>query len=582
MSKILLEEPVVSLRGFENDPSRVDLRSITAAAVDADRAEKEKAENAERLRGYQAMLSHARRESDPEKALEVLFNRLVPSRGVAPTKAGEMVRAMMRLLYRDYNDGDKFFTGYGLETCAPSAAWLMDNGFEQEFDDVLEDQLRYQDDDDAYTAKLRETAQAVVIRILTEPELLLQRNEEDSRNYDAWQIEDRQYRDEIEVSYPWEIEQLLEDSEITTRDISAYLESVLEYESGCEGAEVYYTGNSYATIGNLTFEGMDRVSEIVNDSHFWKDLIDEHRDALEDDDDEGEEEFDEGLTFEELNESAVLTGIATAAASGVIVDVVKRIIDKAGARKKKSKWIDYKNYVIEKTPEGKINIWDIESNQVDSDLHTVKAAKAKIKTLPKPKLKPPKKKEDRLEESADVRSYTDRLIELAENFGVSGWALDLISNLAHYMSEDEVKDFAVSNEYLSDDLTEGCKRVVTEDTDPDKADKPAPLGPQMGQDSGIAAMLNDLIRDEWEAIQGYNDMQNTVRAEQPGYADEFLRVIADINAEENVHVGQLQKLMEIVAPNAKEFNSGEKEAEEQIHSAATAEAGNNGGISDEV
>ena len=95
-------------------------------------------------------------------------------------------------------------------------------------------------------------------------------------------------------------------------------------------------------------------------------------------------------------------------------------------------------------------------------------------------------------------------------------------------------------------------------------DKPAPLGPQMGQDSGIATLLNSLIRDEWEAIQGYNDMQNMVRAEQPDYADEFLRVIADINAEENVHVGQLQKLMEMIAPNASEFNSGVEEATKEI------------------
>lgn len=80
---------------------------------------------------------------------------------------------------------------------------------------------------------------------------------------------------------------------------------------------------------------------------------------------------------EDLEESAVLAGVAT----GVIVDVVKRIMDKAGDHKKKSKWIDFRKHIIEKTPEGQINIWNHDSEQVASDLKTVAAAKEKIKEL---------------------------------------------------------------------------------------------------------------------------------------------------------------------------------------------------------
>lgn len=580
MSKILLEEPVVSLRGYENDPSNVDLRKITRKAVEAEREERRRAEVAEKVKKFEPLLQAVRKERDTENALTMLFDELVPPQGAASTIAGELVRAIMRLLYRDYNDGDKFFTGYGLETCAPSAAYLMDHGFEQEIEDVLDNQFEYQSDS-AYTLKLREIARAVITKILTEPELLITPSDADSRGYDAESISSREWRDSVTIDYPWQVEQLIEDGVISTRDVEDYIFSCLEYDPECEGFDIGWVGSSDLEVQELTSDGQARVLELVERGHLWDDFLAEYEDQLNDDDEDDDEEFDEGLTFDELNESAALAGIATAAASGIIVDVVKRIIDKVGARKKKSKWIDYKNYVIERTPEGKINIWDIEGNQVEGDLHTIKAAKAKIKTLPKPKLKPPKKKEDKLEESADARGYTDRLVELAETFGVSGWALDLICDLVSYMSEDEVKDFAISNGYLdeSEELDESVSKKLTEDV---ASEGEAPLGPQMGQDSGIAAMLNDLIRDEWEAIQGYNDMQNMVRAEQPGYADEFLRVIADINAEENVHVGQLQKLMEIVAPNAKEFNSGEKEAEEQIHEAAAAETENNRGISNEV
>lgn len=92
----------------------------------------------------------------------------------------------------------------------------------------------------------------------------------------------------------------------------------------------------------------------------------------------------------------------------------------------------------------------------------------------------------------------------------------------------------------------------------------APLGPQLGPDSGFATMLNALIQDEWEAIQGYNDLQSMIEDKQPPYSDEFLRVIADINAEENTHVGQLQRLMELIAPNAAEIKSGVREAEKEV------------------
>ena len=85
----------------------------------------------------------------------------------------------------------------------------------------------------------------------------------------------------------------------------------------------------------------------------------------------------ESLEDVELDESAILA----AAASGIIVDVVKRIFDKFGDGKKKSKWIDFRKHVIEKTPEGQINIWNHDSEQVASDLKTIAAAKEKIKEL---------------------------------------------------------------------------------------------------------------------------------------------------------------------------------------------------------
>ena len=54
-----------------------------------------------------------------EKRNQVLFDKLVPGSGAAETVEGELMRAINRLVYRWYNDGDYFYKGYGAETAGP-------------------------------------------------------------------------------------------------------------------------------------------------------------------------------------------------------------------------------------------------------------------------------------------------------------------------------------------------------------------------------------------------------------------------------------------------------------------------------
>lgn len=58
--------------------------------------------------------------------LEKHFEELVPSEGKADTVAGEVVRALNRLNYRCYNDGDRIGVDYGNETCNMAARYLME------------------------------------------------------------------------------------------------------------------------------------------------------------------------------------------------------------------------------------------------------------------------------------------------------------------------------------------------------------------------------------------------------------------------------------------------------------------------
>lgn len=109
----------------------------------------------------------------------------------------------------------------------------------------------------------------------------------------------------------------------------------------------------------------------------------------------------------------------------------------------------------------------------------------------------------------------------------------------------------------------------------EKEEEVIPDGPKTYQDFDIANSLNALIRDEWEAIEGYNNASNLLKTMKE-YDTELkidvggiIKILADIANEENLHVGQLQKALEMVSPNAESIKDGAKEAEEQIEETET-------------
>lgn len=61
-----------------------------------------------------------------EKRLDALSEKLMPPSGPAETLEGELIRAINKILYRFYNDGDYWYEGYGCTTAGPAAAFLME------------------------------------------------------------------------------------------------------------------------------------------------------------------------------------------------------------------------------------------------------------------------------------------------------------------------------------------------------------------------------------------------------------------------------------------------------------------------
>lgn len=90
-------------------------------------------------------------------------------------------------------------------------------------------------------------------------------------------------------------------------------------------------------------------------------------------------------------------------------------------------------------------------------------------------------------------------------------------------------------------------------------DKPLE-SPLPGEDNDLADLLLNGIKDEVEAIQGYN-----VIIANLGQHGEMRQVILDIISEENKHIGQLQKLLSLISPNTEEIQNGIVEASEQLY-----------------
>lgn len=96
-----------------------------------------------------------------------------------------------------------------------------------------------------------------------------------------------------------------------------------------------------------------------------------------------------------------------------------------------------------------------------------------------------------------------------------------------------------------------------------------PEGPKPGATTGIADSIIRLINDEWEAIRGYNEFIEMIKANMAvDTTDAFAKmipVIQDIVNEENRHVGQLQEVLKLISPNASYIGDGATESHKQFN-----------------
>lgn len=172
-----------------------------------------KAKKAERR---SSIISQIREADDP---LHVAFELLVPSSGKADTVAGELIRAVNRIIYRDLNDGDLFYEGYGIETCGDAVAFLCEKipYLEREFEDIAMRTMQGQN----YTDAINDIAYEVLDYIYNNEDLVIASNNEDMFDYDGEQfIKDREWEPEyeFECDLPENVAYHISNGDISKRD----------------------------------------------------------------------------------------------------------------------------------------------------------------------------------------------------------------------------------------------------------------------------------------------------------------------------------------------------------------------------
>ena len=131
--------------------------------------------------------------------LNDLFEELVPDIGAAETKAGELVRAVSRIGYRFFNDGDKIGVEYGNETCNAAARYIMKEYKDQEFAWTVSG-LWGLISDKFYEKGLGLLVEQVVEYIENHPELKEEINEGDYED-DCREVEDFEWDKEEEEPF---------------------------------------------------------------------------------------------------------------------------------------------------------------------------------------------------------------------------------------------------------------------------------------------------------------------------------------------------------------------------------------------
>lgn len=244
----------------------------------------------------EAKAEEIKKEIGEDYQFEHLFDVLVPSSGKCESLAGELIRAANKIEYRWFNDGDRWFEDYGIETAGPAAMFIIQfkNEDETPYWDFMLEWAEDNADDDRYDTKVEQLKNSLSAYIESHPELLAMETKDmyDINYRDVEEFLDEQgliptY--EYDADIPDELQAHLDKGNVSERDIQWEVESWLE-SMGDYSADV--SVNGYVYIENMKKSSYD---ELEGNLYRWleqyaDDLTSEHGDPYEEDEEEEAEE----------------------------------------------------------------------------------------------------------------------------------------------------------------------------------------------------------------------------------------------------------------------------------------------------
>lgn len=153
---------------------------------------------------------------DAEILAEKIFDKLVPASGKCDTLGGEIMRAVMRIAYRYYNDGDVAGECYGRETVNPAVRYLVAKvtnvcSFRNVIDKFYECvEMSYKNDDYNYEQMIRDLLHDACVYII-ENKLYNVANTEDFWKYRDAECDVDYYEEDDDEYYEEEYDEYYED-----------------------------------------------------------------------------------------------------------------------------------------------------------------------------------------------------------------------------------------------------------------------------------------------------------------------------------------------------------------------------------
>lgn len=234
-------------------------------------------------------------DADLNTRMEAMFDAFVPAEGAADSLPGELIRAIERLRYRAYNDGDRFNSGYGLETCAPSAAFIAENTddrIRRIIEDIADHDASWPDEE--YERALDHIADELLIYLAGHPEVFGDETE-DSRDFNSDYIDEwteMSHNLEFDVDVSGDYWDQLQEAGVLDWD-AVY--SLLEDLTRTYGGQVNQWARDAFTITDLDEAEYAEWEDMWEQEWAsWLDsMMDEYADELEAAEDEYEENEEE-------------------------------------------------------------------------------------------------------------------------------------------------------------------------------------------------------------------------------------------------------------------------------------------------